>query len=89
MSDSRDITLLLQDLDAGDGSAAERLTPLVYDELRRIADALMRQERADHTLQPTALVHEAFLRLVDQKNAGAGPLSGLSRRTIRRPPTPG
>ena len=42
--------------------------PLVYDELRRLAGSYLRQERSDHTLQPTALVHEAYLRLVDQKN---------------------
>jgi RNA polymerase sigma factor (TIGR02999 family) len=42
--------------------------PLVYDELRRLASSYLRQERSDHTLQPTALVHEAYLRLVDQKN---------------------
>jgi RNA polymerase sigma-70 factor, ECF subfamily len=53
----------------GDRHAAERLMPLVYDELRRLAAAYLRRERAGHTLQPTALVHEAYLRLVDQTRA--------------------
>jgi RNA polymerase sigma factor (TIGR02999 family) len=48
-------------------SVLEELTPLVYRELRRLADTYMRRERPDHTLQPTALIHEAYLRLVDQK----------------------
>lgn len=66
MSESRsDATRILDDLNHGDASAADRLLPLVYDELRALATASMRRERADHTLQPTALVHEAFLRLID------------------------
>jgi len=59
-------TRLLQNLCQGDRSAMEDLLPLVYDELKAIAANKMRDERPDHTLQPTALVHEAFLRLVDQ-----------------------
>ena len=59
-------TRLLQRACQGDRASAEQLLPLVYDELRAIAASKMREERADHTLQPTALVHEAFLRLVDQ-----------------------
>jgi RNA polymerase sigma factor (TIGR02999 family) len=51
----------------GDREALEQLMPLVYDELRRIADHYLRRERPDHTLQATALVHEVYLRLVDQK----------------------
>ena len=62
-----DVTRLLKAWSGGDRDALARLLPLVYDELRRRAQAQMRQERAGHTLQPTALVHEAFLRLVDQK----------------------
>lgn len=58
-----EITLLLADLARGSSNAAERLFPLVYRELRRIAAVQMRGERKDHTLEPTALVHEAFLRL--------------------------
>ena len=60
---------LLADLAAGDDSAASRLFPLVYGELRAIAGSYFRRQPANHTLQPTALVHEAFLRLVDQTQA--------------------
>jgi RNA polymerase sigma factor (TIGR02999 family) len=62
-----EVTTLLHRLNAGDNSAAEQLVTLVYDELRRLAGAFMRRERFDHTLQPTALVHEAWLRLVEQR----------------------
>ncbi len=58
------VTLMLQAAATGDTQASEALFPLVYDELRRIAGALMSRERAGHTLQPTALVHEAYVRLV-------------------------
>ncbi len=61
-----EVTQLLFRVGSGDDAAASDLLPLVYEELRRLADAFMRQERRDHTLQPTALVHEAYLRLVDQ-----------------------
>lgn len=57
------ITRLLQDMENGQESAAEALYPLIYNELRDRAGKLMAQERAGHTLQPTALVHEAFLRV--------------------------
>ena len=60
-----DTTRLLLEIRDGDQSAAERLVPLIYDDLRALASRYMRNEPADHTLQPTALVHEAFLRLVD------------------------
>jgi RNA polymerase sigma factor (TIGR02999 family) len=59
-----DVTRILQAMDRGDASAAAGLLPLVYDELRRLAASKLSTERPDHTLQPTALVHEAFLRLV-------------------------
>jgi RNA polymerase sigma-70 factor, ECF subfamily len=58
---------LLERVSAGDAQAASRLMPLVYDELRRRAAAYLRRERGGHTLQPTALVHEAYLRMVDQR----------------------
>lgn len=64
-----DVTGLLQKWTAGDTSAMEQLTPLIYDELRRLAHRHLRRERRDHTLQSTALVHEVWLRLVDQKQA--------------------
>jgi RNA polymerase sigma factor (TIGR02999 family) len=61
------VTRLLLEWGSGDEQARERMLPLVYEELRRIAAGYMRRERAEHTLQPTALVHEAYLRLVDQR----------------------
>jgi len=61
---SREVTQLLDAWQRGDVDARERLLPLVYDELRRVARARLRAERPGHTLQPTALVHEAYLRLV-------------------------
>jgi len=73
MSERTDITLLLNSLAEGRSRAPEagreavdRLLPRVYDELRRLAESQLQQERTDHTLQATALVHEAYLRLVDQ-----------------------
>ena len=60
------ITLMLREFAAGDKAALDRLMPLVYAELRRLADSHLRRERSDHTLQPTALVHEAYLRLIGQ-----------------------
>lgn len=62
-----DVTCLLQAARTGDGRAASALITIVYDELRQRAGWLMQRERADHTLQPTALVHEAFLRLIKQE----------------------
>jgi len=58
-----DVTLLLQRIENGDAKAADQILPLVYDELRKLATARMAHENAGHTLQPTALVHEAWLRL--------------------------
>ena len=63
------VTVLLSQLSAGDREAQARLIPQVYDELRRVAAAYMRRERPDHTLQPTALVHEAYAHLVEHPNA--------------------
>jgi RNA polymerase sigma factor (TIGR02999 family) len=64
MPDDSDVTQLLQAWRRGDALAVEKLTPIVYQELHRLARGVFRGERADHTLQPTALVHEAFLHLV-------------------------
>lgn len=61
-----EITQMLQAISRGDGTEIEKLFPLVYDELRRLASSYMRREKNYHTLQTTALVHEAYLRLVDQ-----------------------
>ena len=66
---SSDVTVLLAQLTKGNQQAASRLIPLVYRELRQIAGRHMRQERPDHTLQATALVHEAYLKLVEQGSA--------------------
>ena len=63
-----DVTQLLENWSNGDREALEKLMPLVYDELHRLAQLYLRRERSDHTLQSTALVHEAYLRMVDQKN---------------------
>lgn len=67
-STSESITQLLLKWSDGDGSAREKLMPLVYNELRQLARKYLRRERANHTLQPTALVNEAYLRLVDQQS---------------------
>ena len=64
------ITDLLIAWGDGDQAALERLFPLVYDELRRVAAFYLRRERSDHTLQPTALVNEVYLRLFDQRRVG-------------------
>jgi RNA polymerase sigma factor (TIGR02999 family) len=66
---SAEVTALLTQLVDGDPQAASRLVPLVYGELRQIAARFMRRERVDHTLQTTALVHEAYLKLVEQTPA--------------------
>jgi RNA polymerase sigma factor (TIGR02999 family) len=66
-----DVTSLLSALGRGDSEAAERLFPVIYDELHRIASSFMQQERRDHTLQPTALVHEAYLRLMGTNAAAS------------------
>jgi RNA polymerase sigma-70 factor (ECF subfamily) len=63
-----DTTRRLRDSSGGDQPALGELMPLVYDELRRLAGSYLRRERRDHTLQPTALVNEAYLRLIDQSN---------------------
>ena len=66
---SHDVTHLLLDWNKGQQDALEQLMPLVYDELRHIAGRYLRKERQDHTLQTTALVHEAYIRLIDQNQA--------------------
>lgn len=69
-ADRGEVTRLLLAWGAGDQEALERLTPVVYQELHRLASVYMAHERADHTLQATALVHEAYLRLVDLQGVG-------------------
>jgi len=63
------VTELLVDWSKGDQEALNKLTPMVYDELHKLASRYLRRERSNHTLQTTALVHEAYLKLVDQKDA--------------------
>lgn len=63
-----EITQLLLAWNQGDREVLDKLMPLVRDELYRLAESYMRRERSDHTLQPTALIHEAFMRLVDQQH---------------------
>jgi RNA polymerase sigma factor (TIGR02999 family) len=70
-SNAGQATQLLRRLGAGDAGAGEELLPIVYDELHRIAASLMRGQAPDHTLQATALVHEAYLRLVDEEAQGS------------------
>ncbi len=65
MTSMADATQILSQIESGDPSAAERLLPLVYDELRSLAAAKLAHEKPGQTLQATALVHEAYLRLVD------------------------
>ena len=65
---SHNITHILKEWSAGDQRALDRLTPLVYEELRHQAARYLRRERPDHTLQATALIHEAYLRLIDAKD---------------------
>jgi len=82
-----DVTQLLQEWQEGDPDASAKLMPLVYDELRRLARDYLRRERADHTLQATALVHEAYLRLVDDTRVdwkNRAQFYGIAARVMRR-----
>ena len=81
------VTRLLVEWSDGDKAAVDRLFPIVYHELRRIARSYFRRERPDHTLQPTALVHEAFLRLIDQRSVtwqNRAHFFGLAAQMMRR-----
>ncbi len=85
-SESDTVTQLLTQWTDGDARALDALYPLVYDELRRLARSYLRSERSDHTLQSTALVHEAYLRLVNQ-NANwqnRGHFFGIAAQMMRR-----
>lgn len=80
-----DVTHLLEAAEAGDRQAAVKLLPLVYDELRKLAAARMANEAPDHTLDATALVHEAYLRLVgDQHFDGRGHFFAAAAEAMRR-----
>lgn len=81
------LTQLLLDWNNGDEKALEKLMPVVYDELRRLARNYLRRERPGHTLQPTALVNEAYLKLVDQRNArwqNRAQFFGVASQLMRR-----
>lgn len=82
-----EVTQLLQSIDAGDARAADQLLPLVYEELRRLAAHRMAQEQPGQTLQPTALVHEAWLRLVGDGSSrfeGRGHFFAAAAEAMRR-----
>lgn len=83
----QDVTQILKGWQAGDSDAAAKLMPLVYEELRRLARNYLQRERADHTLQATALVHEAYLRMVDDKCVSwkdRAHFYGIAARLMRR-----
>lgn len=82
-----EVTQILKNWSAGDSAAPEKLMPLVYEELRRLARNYLGRERADHTLQATALVHEAYLRLVDDNSVtwkDRAHFYGIAARLMRR-----
>ena len=84
---THNITLMLKQLNEGNQDVVAEPVPLLYDELRRSAAAYLRRERSDHTLQPTALVHEAYLRLVDQKEVhwqNRSHFFGIAAQQMRR-----
>jgi RNA polymerase sigma factor (TIGR02999 family) len=85
-AESAEITRLLKAWGRGDSAALDRLTPIVYERLHRMARGYMRGERAGHTLQPTALVNEAYLRLVDQRAPwhNRAQFFGVASRMMRR-----
>ena len=87
MEPAADVTLLLNKLAAGDQKAAAELVPLVYEELRRLAARHLARERSDHTLQATALVHEAYLKLAGQRDAkwqNRAQFFGVASQAMRR-----
>lgn len=86
MGEVGEVTRLLREMGAGDKEAMNRLLPLVYEELRRLAASYFRRERVEHTLQPTALVHEAYLRMVDQREPiqSRGHFMALAATQMRR-----
>lgn len=87
MSEPANITKLLNQYQSGDRKVLDELFPLVYDELRRLAKSRLQNERGDHTLQPTALVHEAYLRLIEQHSTdwqNRAHFFGLAAEMMRR-----
>jgi RNA polymerase sigma factor (TIGR02999 family) len=87
MDTSPDLTQLLLAWSGGDREALEELTPLVYRELKKLAGSYLRRERAGHTLQPTALAHEAYIKLIDQQSVrwrNRAHFFGIAAQAMRR-----
>src|SRR5437867_6357422 len=87
MQKAESVTQLLVKWGSGDEKALDKLMPLVYSELRRLAGNYLRRERQGHTLQPTALVNEAYLKLIDQRNAhwqNRAQFYGVAAQLMRR-----
>lgn len=87
MDGTSNLTLLLANYEGGDPRALEKILPVVYDELRRLARSYLNRESSGHTLQPTALVHEAFFKLVDQKSVkwqNRAHFFGIAAQAMRR-----
>jgi RNA polymerase sigma factor (TIGR02999 family) len=87
MAESASITKMLNQYQSGDRKVLDELFPVVYDELRRLARSRLQGERSDHTLQPTALVHEAYLRLIEQHSTNwqnRAHFFGLAAEMMRR-----
>src|SRR5438552_14488910 len=87
MQTPESITHILSEWSKGDQKALDKLMPLVYSELRRLAGNYLRRERPGHTLQPTALVNEAYLKLIDQKSArwqNRAQFYGVAAQLMRR-----
>ena len=85
--DSNQITQMLIELTDGKPDVVDRIYPYIYDELRRLAGSYLRRERSDHTLQPTALVHEAYIKLIDQtrvKWQNRAHFFGIAAQVMRR-----
>lgn len=84
---SHDITQMLIELTDGNTEVVNQILPRIYDELRKLASGYLRRERADHTLQPTALVHEAYMKLIDQKKVhwqNRAHFFGIAAQVMRR-----
>jgi len=82
-----DITQMLIELTDGNTEVVNQILPRIYDELRKLASSYLRRERADHTLQPTALVHEAYMKLIDQKKVhwqNRAHFFGIAAQVMRR-----
>lgn len=85
--ESGEITLMLMEMTDGNHEVVDKIYPHIYDELRRLAGSYLRRERSDHTLQPTALVHEAYMKLIDQtrvKWQNRAHFFGIAAQIMRR-----